>query len=53
MRSRCKLCRGRLTDRSQDQNCSCGWVLDANCAHNHRHWCPDDGRDNWVGAVEL
>jgi len=52
MATRCTLCR-RLVDRSQDADCRCGWCLDPNCARNHREFCPTDGQDKWIGAVEI
>ncbi|WP_336003187.1 hypothetical protein [Halorientalis halophila] len=53
MATRCKLCRRQLPDTSYDDRCTCGWWLDHNCSRNHREWCPRDGEDRWVGAVEL
>lgn len=49
----CKLCKHRLPDTGHDAHCTCGWWLDSHCSENHGKWCPDDGADSWIGAVEI
>ncbi|WP_225334122.1 hypothetical protein [Halomicrobium urmianum] len=50
---RCKLCGATLPGARSRTRCSCGWRLDDRCHEAHGDWCPDGGRDAWIGAVEF
>jgi predicted nucleic acid-binding Zn-ribbon protein len=53
MQHRCTLCRKRIESGEKRVLCQCGRLLHGRCAEAHTDWCDADGRERWIGAVEI
>jgi predicted nucleic acid-binding Zn-ribbon protein len=53
MQHRCTLCREGIESGEERILCKCGRLLHDRCAEAHADWCDTDGRERWIGAVEI
>lgn len=51
MTTHCQGCGRPLDDHAE--YCMCGRHFHAACREDHEEWCPREGTDAWVGAVEF